>query len=689
MLSELPLVDEPSFHQPHGDVDVMSMSPAMLRSVMNSAGAGSGLWQAPATMQMDAKARAAALHALQPTSDPPSDANERDFSIGEHVAYWSDTHNTWMETQVTGVNYTNDGCLATYNLSVKNHALPSKVQPKHVAQAAVQSAAMQVRKPEVAVPTPLMNDALRSGICTPHVRAPAIMASERSESARPQLHLPISHQAEGDPEWAGREESPRGVSSPTQTETSFQVGEEVEYWSQTYKQWMPAKVSRLRDNGTYDLDVKKGAQPDKIRQRLPVASPPQQQREIADTGSHLHDVGPHLHDVPAEGEGRWLAKPRPSQGPATVELQAAAAANAGPDQGAGGVRLERLGTELDDKVLRGRSPADSPVSAAGYPVVRLQAPAPAVSSFSRIPAALFTGTGLEGRRKEADAAPKAALAQGQIVAPPRPRPSLHQAMKVERATAAPRQQVRLGRGASQGLELGELRLVQPSFDPREPSLAAQLRQGLGASDQASITEMEGFKGGLNEGVWYLTDVATGHDLVLKLVNGSRKVPNILTEAENLQKLGKEFPALAGDPTVAFPIKIFSCVSPDPMKRQDLIAMRKVKGERLAEFIAKKVFYQHSNDILAMLERLGACLADFHARYNNLQHGDFQPSNVFFDELTQEVFLIDIGGMGMPTMDNDVQHFTTAMGLLAEAYGHKLIQEGLRFFVQGYSAGARR
>lgn len=46
----------------------------------------------------------------------------------------------------------------------------------------------------------------------------------------------------------------------------FAVGDRAEYWSETYRQWMPGTIQRVRDDGAaYDLDVKKGAQASKLR----------------------------------------------------------------------------------------------------------------------------------------------------------------------------------------------------------------------------------------------------------------------------------------------------------------------------------------------------------------------------------------------------------------------------------------
>merc|ERR550532_2061232 len=51
----------------------------------------------------------------------------------------------------------------------------------------------------------------------------------------------------------------------------FAVGDRAEYWSETYKQWMPGTVQRVRDGGAaYDLDVKKGAHASKLRLAEPL-----------------------------------------------------------------------------------------------------------------------------------------------------------------------------------------------------------------------------------------------------------------------------------------------------------------------------------------------------------------------------------------------------------------------------------
>lgn len=235
--------------------------------------------------------------------------------------------------------------------------------------------------------------------------------------------------------------------------------------------------------------------------------------------------------------------------------------------------------------------------------------------------------------------------------------------------------------------MGELDIGSGPFDPTHQSLRSQLIAKLGLGGHSTIEEMQGFRGGLNEGVWFLSDPGAREELVLKLVRCHRVAASIPTEAENCLKIYREHPNVVHDPTVAFPVKIFGCLGPGGTKRYDLIIMRKVRGERLAELIARKWYSKQVPQLMQILEKLGVCLAEFHARYGNSQHGDFQPSNIFCDEEQDGLALIDVGGMGVPTMESDVEHFAKSMRLLAEAYGSQLATDGMRHFERGYALGA--
>jgi len=58
----------------------------------------------------------------------------------------------------------------------------------------------------------------------------------------------------------------------------FEVGEKVQYWSDTYQQWMIGTVQGIYDDGAYDLDIKKAAPANRLRScrgSVSTPSPPQ------------------------------------------------------------------------------------------------------------------------------------------------------------------------------------------------------------------------------------------------------------------------------------------------------------------------------------------------------------------------------------------------------------------------------
>ncbi|OLP93719.1 hypothetical protein AK812_SmicGene24355 [Symbiodinium microadriaticum] len=173
--------------------------------------------------------------------------------------------------------------------------------------------------------------------------------------------------------------------------------------------------------------------------------------------------------------------------------------------------------------------------------------------------------------------------------------------------------------------------------------------GAGWGSQRGKQAMSGFKGGLNLGIWL---VSGGAELVLKQVRCARVASNVLTEAENFIRVVKEHPEtfrpqisrITQDPAVAFPVFLgffFNMDSGGADRRpvSDVIVMKKSRGERLCEYVATK-FYA------SWLEGLcepGAAALRSHGGYGNQQHGDFQPSNIYYDESTASVSFIDAGG----------------------------------------------
>jgi len=236
------------------------------------------------------------------------------------------------------------------------------------------------------------------------------------------------------------------------------------------------------------------------------------------------------------------------------------------------------------------------------------------------------------------------------------------------------------------LEAGELRFVGTAPDPAQPQTLRQVLASIGANS-GTVEKLAGFQGGLNDGVWALREAScTGsrpREWIIKLVKAIRTVSTLPTEAQNLLRIAHENPAMLSDPLLAFPTAILSCVDGTGVRTHDLLIMRRAPGERLCEVLARKWHSGQHRDCWMIIEKVGVAAAEFHARYANVQHGDFQPANVFWDESTSCVTLIDVGGMGIATCDGDVQHFTQSMGILATAYGSLFKVDGIAAFHRGY------
>lgn len=237
------------------------------------------------------------------------------------------------------------------------------------------------------------------------------------------------------------------------------------------------------------------------------------------------------------------------------------------------------------------------------------------------------------------------------------------------------------------MDLDELLIGAGPFSPAQEPFRTQLLVKLGMQFNTHVEEMEGFGSGLKEGIWLARGTTQEHTLVLKLVSCDRITANIPTEAENCIKIHREHPGVATDSTIAFPFKIFSCVGLDGAKRYDLLVMKKVRGTCLAELIAEKWHGNQIPQLCQIMERLGERLAEFHASYGNSQHGNLEPSNIFYDEVTDTVSFIDLVGMGIQIMENDVEHFSKSIRFLGQEYGIRLTIQGVCHFKQGYSAKA--
>lgn len=206
----------------------------------------------------------------------------------------------------------------------------------------------------------------------------------------------------------------------------------------------------------------------------------------------------------------------------------------------------------------------------------------------------------------------------------------------------------------------------PTFDPSTPWLKAELVSRLGFQDNATITKLREH-GGCNIGIWEMRTPTCA--FILKLVSSKRAHSLLPTDAERIARLAKEHPKMLADPSLAFPIKVYNCLSADSGTRQDLVIMPKAPGESLAHVIGKKWIEAKVKQMMQILEAAGAFLAGVHAAYG-VQHGDCTPTNIFFDEETSTFTLIDLADLGpkKAKCEHDTERFLRCLELMSQARG---------------------
>jgi len=243
-------------------------------------------------------------------------------------------------------------------------------------------------------------------------------------------------------------------------------------------------------------------------------------------------------------------------------------------------------------------------------------------------------------------------------------------------------------GAPRGLHISDFAIGDRPFCPTDPALQAELLQVLGADKQAIIEGMRGFRGGVNEGVWFLKSPTD--DMVLKLVRSIPCHAGVPTDTENFVKLQREHPTIMSDISLAFPQRILRIKGGRGSSHaHDLIVMRRAPGQLLGNVLQAQWHSGRIADALAVLEKVGACVGEFHRRYGGKQHGDLQPSNVLVDEATGRITLIDIGGMGLSTATSDLERFVQSLYMFSGYLGQSIETQGCLFFRRGYTrAGGR-
>lgn len=576
----------------------------------------------------------------------PLKGSRSEFQLGEKVRYWSDTHDQWMDSVVQKVHRDENDHVIHYDLDVKRGAMPKKIRS---------SAA--------------------------HEEAEAEMRLAELEQEKQRNYL------------------------LEEAEALYEVDENVEYWSATYKTWMPAIVEKIHNdqgNLAYTLDVKKGAQPTNMRK------PKKEEKTLkVDALSPYRPQTSRTAYKGLEGENGAIECEK------RLETKFTLSAYKGPRAENGAIEYEnRVETKF---TLSGTPPSSrdhtplsrlssvpsgtplaTPTSAAlkeySFPSTSIHShtqAAPITTVLQRCPSDKATSLRNEVAAKKRTISYNVALpgksstGAQQTISFEYPQVVQKTAQSTSGSRPVSTISTRSEGVKQPPLTVEDLQIGAGKFEPRQPHILSQLVAKLGLSRNTGIEALKGFIGGRNEGVWILTDKqgARTEQYVLKLVSCHRPHQAVPTEMEQFVKLSKDHPGLRTDTSMAFPVKLFACQNPGP-RRYDLIVMRSAAGARLSEVLSNKWYAQRIQEVFQILRCVGACLKRYHLRYGNTQHSDLQPSNVFWDEATHTVTFIDLGGMGLPTVETDNEHFKKALRMMTEKWG-AIREDCCRMFDAGY------
>jgi len=220
-------------------------------------------------------------------------------------------------------------------------------------------------------------------------------------------------------------------------------------------------------------------------------------------------------------------------------------------------------------------------------------------------------------------------------------------------------------------------------NPMHPQMRSQILARLGIAPDATIKKMNSF-GGQNDGVWLLE--SGGITCVLKLVRNVNLGIELPTETERFAQLAAACPNLLYDDALTFPMRIFRLRSQVQNPTFDLLVMPLATGERLSDIVSILWALKKRGQVMDIMERAGKFLKDFHARYNNMQHCDFQPSNLFYDEARQKFTLVDLADLGQQALitEKDADRFLNGLRIMGKSLGPEFM-ETLRHFQAGYTS----
>jgi len=241
--------------------------------------------------------------------------------------------------------------------------------------------------------------------------------------------------------------------------------------------------------------------------------------------------------------------------------------------------------------------------------------------------------------------------------------------------------------SASSLEFDDLHLENMFFDPCREPLKSQLLQKMGVHQDADVEPIRGPIGGCNSGMWVLKNGNQWFMLKLLRILPAWMGPSRDSESEKYAKLSREHPEMVQDASLSFPCKIFHCLGKGGSKTHDLVVMRWVGGLRFSEIVMRKLHSGQAQDLMGTLQQFGKFLADFHGRYNGLQHGDLTPANVFFDEQTHKFALVDVADIAPrnPVILSDADRFISSLKLLSNFYGDDLWAQGKLRLEAGYKS----
>jgi hypothetical protein len=312
-------------------------------------------------------------------------------------------------------------------------------------------------------------------------------------------------------------------------------------------------------------------------------------------------------------------------------------------------------------------------------------PTPQTTGFVRVPAKLGMQGSLQGRATS--------VPPQRVAAPPSNRsfvapPWAGAAQAYPAAASAPQGALPKARSCHSLVVGGTLQVediaVAAGFpNPTSPQLRSQVLARLGVAPDANLRKMQAC-GGQNDGVWLLE--AGGLSCVLKLVRNLNLGIELPTETEKFSKLAAACPDLLFDDALTFPMRIFRLRSHVTNPTFDLLVMPMASGERLSDIISIHWALKKRADVMDIMERAGKFLKDFHVRYNHMQHCDFQPSNLFYDEKRRKFTLVDLADLGQQALitEKDADRFVNGLRIMGKSLGPEFM-ETLSRFKAGYNS----